>query len=235
MKHVKISYIGFIALFFLTIKLMLFTSSQAVYPLNALSLDKYLYNRKSQSSTGNTNLIDTTQNKDSAELIFSNPSSLLNDTLILDKIFIENSSITNREVQFYVERGFINTSLVTYTMGFYIEDSNLRGTSRESNPLINNPKAGSGQNYAKGLGIFLIENGRIIKSDGLKQIINKLNDTFLYAGMIFFFPADSKNNALSFLKNQVGLHEFSIDTKKINTTTTNTINRTVWLWLYACC
>lgn len=231
MKHVKIFYTGFIELFFLAIKLMLFTSSQAVYPLNALSLDKYLYNRKSQSSPGNTNLVGPTQHKDSGKLIISNPSYLLNDTLILDKIFIENSRTTNRQVQFFVERGFINASLVTYTMGFNVEDSNLRGTSRESYSLINNPEAGSSQNYVKGSGIFVIENGRIIKCDASKQIINRSNDMLYYTGMIFFFQADSKNNALSFLKSQVGLHEYFIDTKNINTTTT--IHRTIWLWLYA--
>ena len=46
-------------------------------------------------------------------------------TLILDKILlVENSSdATNREVQFFVERGLINASLVTYNVGYYVEDS----------------------------------------------------------------------------------------------------------------
>ena len=250
MKHVNISYIGFIALFSLAIQLLLFTSSQAFYPLSTLALDKDINDNKSQSSSENTSIVGTTtQNNSLNELFFSDPFYLSNDTLILDKILIDNSSATtNREVQFFVERGFINASLVTYNVGYYVEDPNVSGSSSESNSLRNIHDVVSGENYAKGSGILLTENGDIIKWDAFDQIINKSKyHSFFYAGIIFFSSAaDSKNNALSFLTNQVGLYEFSIDSKNatitttdtdtdnITTTTTapNTTHRTIWLWPY---
>lgn len=166
MKHVKISYFEFVALFFLAILLLLFTSSKAFYSSSTLALDKDIFNKKLQSSPENTTLVGTkTQVIDLNKVIFSNPFYLPNDTLTLDKILLlENSSATtNREVQFFVERGLINASLVTYNVGYYVKDPNFGGSSSESNSLRNSHEAGSGGNYAKGSGIFLTENGDIIK------------------------------------------------------------------------
>ncbi len=258
MKFKKISYIEFIVLFFLAIHLLLFTSSHAVYFSNTLALDTDISDKKLQTGPKNTSLVgttsttttptSTTKNFDPNELIFSDPFYLSNDTLILDKIFLgENSSdTTNREVQFFIEKGLINASLVTYNMGYYIEDPNVFGSTSESNSLSNSQGTGPVNTYAKGSGVFLTENGDIIKWDAFDQIINKSKDAVLYAGIIFFSSADSKNNALSFLTNQVGLYEFSIDSN-INTTTTtatktttdinttdapNTTDRTIWSWPY---
>ena len=50
---------------------------------------------------------------------------------MLGKIPVEKSSTIYREVQFFVERGVINTSLVTYNVGYYIEDSNMNGSNSE--------------------------------------------------------------------------------------------------------
>ena len=252
MRHRKISFIEFIVLFFLVIHLLLFTSSHAFYSSSSLALDKDISDKKLQTGPENTSLAGTTtittKNFDLNELIFSDPFYLSNDTLILDKIFLgENSSDTiNREVQFFVEKGLINTSLVTYNVGYYVEDPNFFGSSSESNSLGNSQDTGSVNTYAKGSGIFLTENGDIIKWDAFDQIINKSKDTLLYVGIIFFSSADSKNNALSFLTNQVGLYEFSTDFN-INTTTTtatktttdintteapNITHRTIWSWPY---
>jgi hypothetical protein len=250
MKHGKISFIEFIVLFFLVIHLLLFTSSHAFYSSSTLVLDKDISDKKLQTGPENTSLAGTTTTKnfDLNEVIFSDPFYLSNDTLILDKVFLgENSSDTiNREVRFFVEKGLINASLVTYNVGYYVEDPNFFGSSSESNSLGNNQDTGSVNTYAKGSGIFLTENGDIIKWDALDQIINKSKDTFLYAAIIFFSSADSKNNALSFLTNQVGLYEFSIDSN-INTSTTtatktttdintteapNTTHRTISSWPY---
>jgi hypothetical protein len=256
MKHGKISFIEFIVLFFLVIHLLLFTSSHAFYSSSTLALDTDISDKKLQTGpennslagTNTTTTTTTTKNFDLNELIFSDPFYLSNDTLILDKIFLgENSSDTiNMEVQFFVEKGLINASLVTYNVGYYVEDPNLFGSSSESNSLSNSHDTGSVNTYAKGSGIFLTENDDIIEWDALDQIINKSKDTFLYAGIIFFSSHDSKNNALSFLTNQVGLYEFSIDSN-INTSTTtatktttdinttkapNMTHRTIWSWPY---
>ena len=229
MKHVKISSIGFVALFSLAIQLLLFTSSQAFYPSGTLALDRDISNKKLQISPENTTTLvgSTTKNIDLNKLIFSDPFYLSNDTLILDKILlVENSSaVTNRqEVQFFVERGLINVSLVTYNVGYYVEDPNFSGSNSEPNSLRNGNEAEAGENYAKGSGIFLTENGDFIKWDAFDQVINKSNDTFVYAGIIFFSSADTKNNALSFLTNQVGLYEFSINSKDATTTDVDTTN-----------
>ena len=257
MKHGEISFIEFIVLFFLVINLLLFTSSHAFYSSSTLALDTDISDKKLQTGPENNSLAGTnttttttttTKNFDLNEIIFSDPFYLSNDTLILDKIFLgENSSDTiNREVQFFVEKGLINASLVTYNMGYYVEGPNFFSSSSESNSLSNSQDAGSVNTYAKGSGIFLTENGDIIKWDALDQIINKSKNTFLYVGIIFFSSADSKNNSLSFLTNQVGLYEFSIDSN-INTATTtatktitdlntteapNITHRTIWSWPY---
>ena len=237
MKHGKISFIEFIVLFFLAIHLLLFTSSHAFYSSSTLALDTDISDKKLQTSPENTSLVGTntttftttttTKNFDLNEVIISDPFYLSNDTLILDENLLgENSSdTTNREVQFFVEKGLINASLVTYNVGYYVEDPNFFGSSSESNSLSNSHDAGSVNTYAKGSGIFLTEKGDIIKWDAFDQIINKSKDTFLYVGIIFFSSADSKNNALSFLTNQVGLYEFSIDFN-INTTTTTATKTT---------
>jgi len=248
MKHGKISFIEFIVLFFLVIHLLLFTSSHAFYSSNTLALDTDISDKKLQTSPENNSLAGTNTttitNIDLNELIFSDPFYLSNDTLILDKILLgENSSDTiNREVGFFVEKGLINASLVTYNVGYYVEDPNFFSSSSESNSLGNSQDTGSVNTYAKGSGIFLTENDDIIKWDALDQIINKSKDAFLYAGIIFFSSADSKNNALSFLTNQVGLYEFSIGSN-ISTATTiatktttdiksteapNITHRTIW-------
>jgi hypothetical protein len=256
MKHGKISFIKFIVLFFLVVHLLIFTSSHAFYSSSTLALDTGISDKKLHTSPKNNSLAGTntttttttttTKNFDLNELIFSDPFYLSNDTLILDKILLgENSSDTiTREVRFFVEKGLINASLVTYNVGYYVEDPNFFGSSSESNSLDNSHDTGSVNTYAKGSGILLTENDGIIKWDALDQIINKSKDTFLYAGIILFSSADSKNNALSFLTNQVGLYEFSIDSN-INTATTtatktttdintteapNITHRTIWSW-----
>ena len=142
---------------------------------------------KSPSFPENNNLPDTTQNNKFSTLIFSNPFYLSNDTLMLGKIPIETSDTINREAQFFVERGIINTSMVTYNVGYYIKDSKKNGSNSNSVPLRIDPKTETGPNYAKGSGIFLTENGDIIEREAFYQIINKSAGKVLYAGMISFF------------------------------------------------
>lgn len=244
MKPVKISYSVCIILSFLIIYLILF-ASQSVEPTSVQAFNETLYSSKSQSNLENNYLPGTTKNNNSTELIFSNPFYLSNATLVLDKIPIEKSNTTFREVQFFVERGIINTLLVTYNVGYYIEYSHINGSHSEFKPQNTVLKAEPGPNYAKGSGIFLTSNGGIIKWDAFDQIVNKSTDKVLYAGMIFFSPAaDQKDHELAFLENQVGLYEFSIDS---DTTTTNTTlsssstpastpapdvttHRSIWLW-----
>jgi len=192
MKHVKISCIGYIALSFLIIHFML-SASQSVEPMSIQAFDKAL-NKKSQRSLENTNLSSLVRNNDSSTLIFSDPFYFSNSTLILDKILIENTNSINSEVQFFVEKGLINTSLVTYNVGYYVEDFNMNASTLESKPLNNGLKTDSSSNYAKGSGIFLTQNGGIIKWDAFDQIIDKSDDTFLYADIIFFSPADRGNS-----------------------------------------
>ena len=232
MKHVKISCIGYIALSFLIIHFML-SASQSVEPMSIQAFDEAL-NKKSQSNLENTNLLSTSRNNYSSTLIFSDPFYLSNNTLILGKILIQKSSTINSELQFFVEKGLIDASLVTYNVGHYVEDISMNASAPESKPLSNSLKTESSSNYAKGSGIFLTENEGIIKWDAFDQIINKSDDTSLYTGIIFFSPADSGNGEISFLKNQVGLYEFSIDidsnTTTPSTTTAPTTHRTIWFW-----
>jgi len=210
------------------------SASQSVDPMSIQAFDKAL-NKKSQRSLENTNLSRLIRNNDSSTLIFSNPFYFSNSTLILDRILIENTNSINSEVQFFVEKGLINTSLVTYNVGYDVEDFNTNASSLESKPLNNGLKTDSSSNYAKGSGIFLTENGGIIRWDAFDQIINKSIATFFYAGMIFFSPPENGNGELSFLKNQVGLYEFSVDididsnttTSSTPTTTTPTTHRTI--------
>jgi len=170
---------------------------------------------------------------------------------MLGKIPLEKSDTINREAQFFVERGIINTSMVTYNVGYYIKDSKKNGSNSNSIPLRIDPKTETGPNYANGSGIFLTENGGIIEWDAFDQIINKSNDTVHYAGMIFFSPVVAgKNDELSLLKNRVGIYEFSIEADDITkspspshlstssssssttsaTSATPTTQRTIWLW-----
>ena len=97
-------------------------------PLSIQAFSETIYS-KSQNYPENNNLTDTTQNNNSSTLIFSNPFYLSNATLMLGKIPVEKSSTINREIQFFVERGVINTSLVTYNVGYYVEDSNMNGSN----------------------------------------------------------------------------------------------------------
>ncbi len=219
----------FIASFFLAIQFLPFSSFQAFYHSSKLALGKDISNKKLQYSPENTNLIGTTtQNNDIKKLIISDPFFLSNDTLFLDKILlVENTNITtNREVQFFVKRGLINASLVTYNVGDNVKVPNYSGYSFESNFSRNNQDAGSGESYAKGSGIFLAENGHTTKWDAFDQIIKRSKDAFFYIAIIFFSSTDSRNNTLSFLTNQVGLYEFSINSNNIANTDTNNYNIT---------
>ena len=209
MKSVKISHIIIIIIFTsssLLINYFMLYAYQSGELINTQAFNETLYN-KSQSYPENNN---------SSTLIFSNPFYLSNATLMLSKIPIEKSSVIDREVQFFVERGVINTSLVTYNVGYYVEDSNMNGSTSDSKPLNIDFKAEIVPNYAKGSGFFLTENGGIIEWDAFDQIIGKSDDKVLYAGMMFFSPATAtatadKNDEVSFLNNRVGLYEFSID------------------------
>jgi len=192
MKHVKISCIGYIALSFLIIHFML-SASQSVEPMNIQAFVGAL-NKKSQRNLENTNLLSISRNNDSSTLINSDPFYLSNNTLILDKILIQKSSTTNSDVQFFIEKGLINASLETYNVGYYVEDLNMNASTVESKLLSNGLKTDSSSNYAKGPGIFLTQNGGIIKWDAFDQNIDKSDDTFLYADIIFFSPADRGNS-----------------------------------------
>ena len=235
MKPVKISYSIISTSPLLIIYFMLFAFKTGE-PLSIKAFSETIY-RKYQNYPENNNLTDTTQNN-SSTLIFSNPFHLSNATLMLGKTPVEKSSTINREIQFFVERGVINTSLVTYNVGYYVEDSNMDGSNSDPKPLSIDRKTESGPNYAKGLGILLTENVGIFEWDAFDQIISKSDDKILYAGMIFLSPTTDKNDELSFLKNPVGLYKFSID----NDTTFSlnsiiiiiffSIHRTIWLWPY---
>ncbi len=182
MKSVKISHIIIIIIFTsssLLINYFMLYAYQSGELINTQAFNETLYN-KSQSYPENNN---------SSTLIFSNPFYLSNATLMLSKIPIEKSSVIDREVQFFVERGVINTSLVTYNVGYYVEDSNMNGSTSDSKPLNIDFKAEIVPNYAKGSGFFLTENGGIIEWDAFDQIIDKSDDKVLYAGMMFFSPA----------------------------------------------
>ena len=53
----------------------------------------------------------------------------------------------------------------------------------------------------------------IIKWDVFDQIINKINDNILYTRMMYFSTAIDKCDEITFLKNQVPLYEFSIESE----------------------
>jgi hypothetical protein len=53
----------------------------------------------------------------------------------------------------------------------------------------------------------------IFKWDVFDQIINKINDNILYTRMIYFSTANDKCDEITFLKNQVPLYKFSIESK----------------------
>jgi hypothetical protein len=206
MKHVRISYLGFIASFFLAIQFLLFSSFQTFYHSSTLALGKDISNKKLQYSPENTNLIGTiTQNNDIKKFIISEPFYLSNDTQFLHKILlVENTNVTtNREVRFFVKRGHINVSLVTYNVGDYVKVPNYSGSSFESNFSRNSQDAATGETYTKGSGIFSGDHRDTIKWNAFDQIIKRSKETLFYIGIIFFYSADSRNNTLSFLTNQV--------------------------------
>jgi hypothetical protein len=53
----------------------------------------------------------------------------------------------------------------------------------------------------------------IIKWDVFDQIINKIDDNILYKKMIYFTTSNDKCDEIAFLKNQVRLYEFSIESE----------------------
>jgi hypothetical protein len=226
---------------------------QSSEPIKVQASNETLYSKdQTQSYPQSNNLPPTIQNNISDTLIFSNPFYLSNATIKLAKVPIEKSSSINREVQFYVERGVINSTLVTYNVGYYVKDSTIDGSEPEFKPLSSDLKTKTSPNYSKGSGIFLTENGNIIEWDAFDQIIDKSNDTIHYAGMIFFSPVvTDKNDELSLLKNRVGIYEFSVEADDITkspppshlstssssttpvtpaTLATPTTHRTIWLW-----
>ena len=184
MKSAKISWCFIIISPFLIIYFVLF-ALQLGEPASIQAFNETLYSM-SQSYPKNNSLPGTTKNNNFSTLIFSNPFYLSNDTLMLRKIPIETAGTTNREVQFFVERGLIKTSLVTYKVGYYI-DSKINESNPDSIPLSIDLMTETGPNYAKGSGIFLTENGDIIEREAFYQIINKSAGKVLYAGMISFF------------------------------------------------
>ncbi len=184
MKSIKISWHFIIISPLLIIYFMLFVS-QSGEPTSIRAFNGTLY-RKSRGFLENNKLPDTTQNNNFSTLIFSNQFYLSNDTLMLGKIPLETSDTINREAQFIVERGIINTSMVTYNVGYYIKDSEKNGSNSDSIPLSIDLRTETGPNYVNGSGIFLIENGGIIEWDTFDQIINKSAGKVPYTGMIFF-------------------------------------------------
>ena len=235
---------------FLILSFMLY-AYQSSEPIKVQASNETFYSKgQTQSYLQSNSLHQTIQNKKSDTLIFSNPYYSSNATIMLAKVPIEKSSSINK-VQFYVERGVINSTLVTYNVGYYVEDSTIDGSKPEFKPLSRGLETKPSPNYSKGSGIFLTENGDIIEWDAFDQIINKSNDTVHYAGMIFFSPVVAgKNDELSLLKNRVGIYEFSIEADDITkspspshlstssssssttsaTSATPTTQRTIWLW-----
>ena len=191
---------------FLILSFILYTCQSSESIRVQASNETFYSKGQTQSYPQSNSLHHTIQNKKSDTLIFSNPYYSSNATIMLAKVPIEKSSSINREVQFYVERGVINSTLVTYNVGYYI-DSKMNGSISDSIPLSIDLMTETGPNYSKGSGIFLTENGGIIEWDAFDQIINKSNDTVHYAGMIFFSPVVAgKNDELSLLKNRVGIY-----------------------------
>jgi len=161
---------------------------------------------------------------------------MVGSTIMLAKVPIEKSSSINKEVQFYVERGVINSTLVTYNVGYYVEDSTIDGSKPEFKPLSRGLETKPSPNYSKGSGIFLTENGDIIEWDAFDQIINNSAGKVPYAGMSFFLPTVNRKYELSLLKNRLGSYKFSIDydtTPFLSAYTTNSdtsTQRTIWFW-----
>jgi len=242
MKHMKISC-SFLLLSSSFIIYSVFLAFQSVEPNTIQGLNESPYS-KSQNILQDNNSSATTENNILTPLIFSNPFYISNTTLIFEKIPFEKSNSTCSEVQFFIERGVINSSSITYNAGYYMEDTINSGTNSKIKHLGTGSTTESSTNYAKGSGIFLTENGGVIKWDAFDQIINKSDPdgNIIYAGMIFFSPIDGKNNELAFLKNRVGLYEFSIDPDAISpqststastgtaTNTAITTHRSIWLW-----
>lgn len=243
MKHMKFSCSFFLLPSSLIIY-SVFLAFQSVEPNSIQGLNQSPYSIL-QNILQNNNSSATTTNNIQTTRIFSNPFYISNTTLILEKIPFEKSNTTHSEIQFFVERGVINSSSIAYNAGYYIEDTINSGTKSKIKHLDYEPTTESTTNYAKGSGIFLTENGGVIEWDAFDQIINKSDPdgNILYAGMIFFSPIDGKNNELAFLKNRVGLYEFSIDpdatsppstspssTGGAATNTAITTHRSIWLW-----
>ena len=234
MKSAKISWCFIIISPFLIIYFVLF-ALQLGEPASIQAFNETLYSM-SQSYPKNNSLPGTTKNNNFSTLIFSNPFYLSNDTLMLGKIPLEKSDTINREAQFFVKRGIINTSMVTYNVGYYIKDSKKNGSNSNSIPLRIDPKTETGPNYANGSGIFLTENGGIIEWDAFDQIINNSAGKVPYAGMSFFLPTVNRKYELSLLKNRLGSYKFSIDydtTPFLSAYTTNydtSTQRTIWFW-----
>jgi hypothetical protein len=194
-------------------------ASRSSEPIRVQASNETFYSKgRTQSYPQSNKLPLTIQNKKPDTLIFSNPFYLSNATTMIAKGSIEKSSSINREVQFYVERAVINSTLVTYNVGYYIEDSPIDWFKPELKPLSRElkTKTKTSPDYFKGSGIFLTENESIIEWSAFDQIIDKSNDSIHYAGMIFFSPiVAGKYDGLSFLKSLVGIYEFSIEADEI--------------------
>ena len=257
MKPVKItcSFIFIISsssFLILSFSLYAYPSSE---PIEVQASNETLYSKgQTQRYQQSNSLPLTIQNKKSDTLIFSNPFYLSNATIVLTKVPIEKSSSVNRGVQFYVERGLIYSTMVTYIVGYYVEDSAIDGFKPELKPISSELKTKTSPNYSNSFGISLTKNASIIEWSAFDQIIDKSNDAIHYAGMIFFSPiVTGKNDGLYFLKNRVGIYGFPIDADDIinspspshvstssssssttsatsTTSTTPTTHRTIWLW-----
>ncbi|WP_458721527.1 hypothetical protein [Candidatus Nitrosocosmicus sp. R] len=211
--------------------------SQSGEPTSIRGFNGTLYS-KSRGFLENNKLPDTTQNNNFSTLIFSNPLYLSNDTLMLGKIPLETSNTINREAQFFVERGIINTSMVTYKVGYYIKDSEKNGSNSDSIPLSIDHKSKTGPNYADGSGIFLTENGGTIEWDEFYQIINKSAGKVPYSGMIFFLLLLTRMMNYLYLKIDWDRINFqSIMTLPLfvlhsayTTNSDTSTHRTIWFW-----
>ena len=198
MKSIKISWHFIIISPLLFIFIMLFVS-QSGEPTRVPAFNGTLYS-KSRGFLENNKLPDTTQNNNFSTLIFSNPFYLSNDTLMLGKIPLEKSDTINREAQFFVERGIINTSMVTYNVGYYINDSKKNGSNSNSVPLRIDPKTETGPNYANGSGIFLTENGALLNGMHSTKLSTTQLVRFLTQGCLFFFLLLTGNMNYLYLK-----------------------------------
>ena len=198
MKSAKISWCFIIISPFLIIYFVLF-ALQLGEPASIQAFNETLYSM-SQSYPKNNSLPGTTKNNNFSTLIFSNPFYLSNDTLMLGKIPLEKSDTINREAQFFVERGIINTSMVTYNVGYYIKDSKKNGSNSNSIPLRIDPKTETGPNYANGSGIFLTENGALLNGMHSTKLSTTQLVRFLTQGCLFFFLLLTGNMNYLYLK-----------------------------------